>query len=100
MTRRDLTRPQTVGPFFHGGLLPEAMNVLVTGGTAGERIRIEGCVYDGDGAPGSDALVEIWQPNAAGRYRRPADRRPAPLAPAFTGFGRAGTDERGGYRLE
>jgi len=100
MTRRDLTPPQTVGPFFHGGLLPEAMNVLVTGETAGERIRIEGCVYDGDGAPVADALVEIWQANAAGRYRHPADRRSAPLDPAFTGFGRAGTDERGFYWLE
>src|SRR5438876_878375 len=100
MTRRDLTPPQTVGPFFHGGLLPETMNVLVTQETAGERIRIEGCVYDGDGAPVSDALVEIWQANAAGRYRHPADRRSAPLDPAFTGFGRAGTDERGFYWLE
>jgi len=100
MTRRDLTPPQTVGPFFHDGLLPETMNVLATGETAGERIRIEGCVYDGDGAPVSDALVEIWQANAAGRYRHPADQRSAPLDPAFTGFGRAATDERGFYWLE
>lgn len=95
MTGRGLTPSQTVGPFFHGGMLHEAMNVMVTPETVGERIRVEGYVYDGERSGVSDALVEIWQANSAGRYRHAADQRPAPLDPAFVGFGRAGTDERG-----
>lgn len=97
MTGRGLTPSQTVGPFFHGGMLYEAMNVLVTPQTAGERIRLEGTVYDGERAAVSDALVEIWQANAAGRYRHVADQRAVPLDPTFVGFGRAGTDERGRF---
>src|SRR5438552_15863771 len=97
MTRRDLTPPQTVGPFFHGGLLPEAMNVLVTGETAGERIRIEGCGDEGHGAPASDALGEIWHADAAGRYPHPAHRRAAAPGPAFPGRRPPGTAEPAGY---
>lgn len=95
-----VTPPQTVGPFFHGGLLYVPLNVLVTPQTQGTRIRLEGHVYDGDRAPVSDALVEIWQANAVGRYHHPADRRPAPLDPAFVGFGRCGTDAGGAYRFD
>lgn len=98
---RPLPTPsQTVGPFFHGGLLREGLNVLVGPQTVGERIRIEGVVRDGDGRPVSDAVVEIWQANAHGRYHHPADRRPLPLDPTFTGFGRCGTDDEGRYWFE
>jgi protocatechuate 3,4-dioxygenase alpha subunit len=100
MTRRGLTPSQTVGPFFHGGLLREGLNVLTSPQTQGERIRIEGHVYDGDRAPVPDAVVEIWQANAAGRYHHPADRGSIPLDPAFTGFGRCGTDEAGRFWFE
>lgn len=100
MRALGLTPSQTVGPFFHGGLLREGLNVLVTPATQGARIRIEGSVYDGDRAPISDAMVEIWQANARGRYRHPADQRPIPLDPAFVGFGRAGTDEAGSFWFE
>lgn len=99
MTGRGLTPSQTVGPFFHG-LLNEPMNVLVTPQTLGERVKIEGFVYDGDRAPVPDAMVEIWQANAAGRYRHPADQRAVPLDPAFVGFGRCGTDEKGYYSFD
>ncbi len=68
--------------------------------TAGERIRIEGGVLDGEGLPVPDALVEIWQANTHGRYNHPADRRQAPLDPSFVGFGRSGTDEDGRYWFE
>lgn len=97
-----LTGSQTVGPFFSLGLLYEAArrNVLTRQETEGERIRIEGRVLDGDGVPIPDALVEIWQANAHGRYNHPADRSSAPLDPAFTGFGRSGTDEEGAYWFE
>ncbi|HYS49370.1 MAG TPA: protocatechuate 3,4-dioxygenase subunit alpha [Xanthobacteraceae bacterium] len=101
-----ITPSQTVGPFFHFGLTPtdydfrEAIgNNLVTPDASGERIRVAGRVLDGDGAPIVDAMVEIWQADAAGRYAHPADRRALPNA-AFKGFGRCGTDQAGGYSFE
>src|SRR3712207_1813397 len=102
MTAPTLTPSQTVGPFFHPAMLREDApgNVLVRSETVGTRIRVEGYVRDGDGAPVSDALVEIWQANSAGRYRHPSDRRPLPLDSAFAGFGRCGTDEAGRYWFE
>jgi protocatechuate 3,4-dioxygenase alpha subunit len=102
MTARDLTPSQTVGPFFDPALLREdaRRNVLVGPGTEGERIRIEGQVLDGEGAPVPDALVEIWQANSHGRYNHPTDGRDLPLDPAFSGFGRAGTDEAGRFWFE
>jgi protocatechuate 3,4-dioxygenase alpha subunit len=100
MTTRGLTPSQTIGPFFHPGLLREGLNVLAGPHTEGERIRIEGYVLDADHAPLADAVVEIWQANAAGRYHHPADRQPAALAPGFTGFGRCGTDGSGHFWFE
>jgi len=102
MTTLGLTPSQTVGPFHHPCLLRDdaRRNVLVQSETAGERIRIEGHVYDGDGAPVTDALVEIWQANSYGRYHHPADQRAVPVDPAFAGFGRSGTDETGRYWFE
>lgn len=102
MSELPLTGSQTVGPFFSLGLLyPEAeRNVLTGPQTAGERIRIEGRVLDGDGTPVPDAMVEIWQANAHGRYNHPADQSAAPLDLDFTGFGRSGTDEDGRYWFE
>ena len=55
----------------------------------GERIILHGRVLDGDGRPVPDTLVELWQANAAGRYRHVVDRHPAPLDPNFAGAGRA-----------
>jgi protocatechuate 3,4-dioxygenase, alpha subunit len=101
--RLGLTAAQTIGPFFEPGLLraDARRNVLAGPATAGERIRIEGRVLDGERAPVPDALVEIWQANAHGRYHHPLDRRDElPLDPAFSGFGRAGTDEAGRFWFE
>ena len=97
-----LTGSQTVGPFFSPALLREdaRRNVLTKPETAGERIRIEGRVLDGDGVPVPDAMVEIWQANAYGRYNHPADSGPAPLDPSFLGFGRSGTEDDGRYWFE
>ncbi len=97
-----LTASQTVGPFFAPALLREdaRRNVLTRPETAGERIRIEGYVLDGDGLPVPDAMVEIWQANAHGRYNHSADQGPAPLDPSFLGFGRSGTEEDGCYWFE
>jgi protocatechuate 3,4-dioxygenase beta subunit len=65
----------------------------------GERIIVHGRVLDEDGRPVPDALVEIWQANACGRYIHVVDRHPAPLDPNFTGAGRAKTDADGRYRF-
>ncbi|MFN8471089.1 MAG: protocatechuate 3,4-dioxygenase subunit alpha [Anaerolineae bacterium] len=99
MNNLPLTGSQTVGPFFGPALLrPDAeRHVLVTPETLGERIRIQGRVLDGDGLGVPDAMVEIWQANAAGRYNHPADQRDLPLDPSFLGFGRSGTDAEGVY---
>lgn len=93
------TASQTAGPYVHIGLLPKQAgfdifennfsNVL-TG--EGERIRIEGRVLDGLGAPCRDVMIELWQANAAGKYAHPADRQDKKLDEGFRGWGRAGTD--------
>ncbi|SRR5581483_8372753 len=97
-----LTGSQTVGPFFAPALLRQdaVRHVLVEPETVGERIRIEGHVLDGDRLPVPDALVEIWQANAHGRYHHPRDQGPAPLDPFFVGFGRSGTQDEGRYWFE
>jgi len=97
------TPSQTAGPYVHIGLIPNQAgfdifenpfgNVVAGPGTAGERIRIEGRVLDGLGAPCRDILVEMWQANAAGRYNHPADRQTdKKLDASFRGWGRTGTD--------
>jgi protocatechuate 3,4-dioxygenase alpha subunit len=102
MSTLPLTASQTVGPFFSPALLraDAERHILTQPETEGERIRIEGRVLDGDGVPVPDALVEIWQANAAGRYNHPADTGPARLDPAFLGFGRSGTEENDTYWFE
>jgi protocatechuate 3,4-dioxygenase alpha subunit len=105
------TPSQTAGPYVHIGLIPHQAgfdifeknfsNRLVGSNTQGERIRIEGRVIDGAGAPLKDVLLEVWQANAAGRYDHPADRQDKALDPEFHGWGRAGSDfETGLYSFE
>ena len=94
------TPSQTVGPFFHLGLDRPEWGDLTRGTPAGERIAIEGRVLDGDGAPVPDAMIELWQANAAGRYNHPEDRQDdKPLDPKFRGFGRVATDVNGRFRV-
>jgi protocatechuate 3,4-dioxygenase beta subunit len=69
------------------------------GEPVGQRIVVQGRVLDGRGHPVSDTLVEVWQANAAGRYRHPVDQHPAPLDPNFSGGGRCLTDDDGRYRF-
>jgi protocatechuate 3,4-dioxygenase alpha subunit len=76
------------------------MNVLASEATEGRRIRIEGCVFDGDGKPVPDAMVEIWQANGYGRYNHPDDKQEKPLDASFTGWGRSGTDENCLFRFD
>ena len=101
---QGITPSQTVGPFFKYGLTPSGQydwndaftGNLVTPDTSGERIRIEGRVLDGDGAPVPDAMLEIWQADAQGRFSDPQDKRALPNS-AFKGFGRCGTEANGSY---
>jgi len=82
---------QTVGPFFHYGLLPGDAHILADESTWGEPIWIRGRVLDGDGEPVEDALLEIWQADAQGYFAHPADPHHLRADPNFRGFGRSGT---------
>jgi protocatechuate 3,4-dioxygenase alpha subunit len=94
------TPSQTVGPFFHLGLAHAEWSDLTTENPAGERVAIAGRVTDGDGAPVPDAMIEVWQANAAGRYNHPDDdQTEKPLDLHFRGFGRAATDADGNFRI-
>lgn len=97
-----ITPSQTVGPFFAYCLTPTAYayravfsNDLTHDGIAGERVRIEGRVLDGDGAPVPDAMIEIWQADAEGNYVRGEQGANLP----FRGFGRAECDAEGRYHF-
>jgi protocatechuate 3,4-dioxygenase alpha subunit len=92
--RHLLTSSQTVGPFFHEALIRPGLETLVVAQTRGERISLKGRITDGDGEPVADAMVEIWQADARGRY--PTGDDPA-ADPAFRGFGRSRTDRDGQY---
>ena len=102
-----ITPSQTVGPYFAYGLTSNGKydwndaftNNLVTPDTSGERIRIEGQVFDGDGAVVPDCMLEIWQADAQGRFSDPQDKRALPNS-SFKGFGRIGTDAKGGYAFD
>jgi protocatechuate 3,4-dioxygenase, beta subunit len=65
----------------------------------GQRVVVHGRVLDSDGRAVPHTLVEIWQANAAGRYRHARDTWPAPIDPNFTGLGRTMTDDQGRYRF-
>jgi protocatechuate 3,4-dioxygenase, alpha subunit len=100
--QKGLTPSQTVGPFFKYGLTPDGKyewndaftNNLVTPDASGERIRVEGRVFDGDGTPVPDCMLEIWQADAQGRFSRALPNS------SFKGFGRCGTDPNGDYAFD
>src|ERR1700754_159634 len=106
-TTKGITPSQTVGPFFKYGLTPGGKyawndaftNDLITPDASGERIRIAGRVFDGDGAPVPDAMLEIWQADVQGRFADRQDKRAGPNT-AFRGFGRCGTDANGEYAFD
>jgi protocatechuate 3,4-dioxygenase alpha subunit len=102
---------QTAGPYVHIGCTPvfsgiegiydtDPGSALITADTRGERITLCGAVYDGDGSPLLDAVVEIWQADAAGIYASPADGR-GESDSGFSGWGRCACDfDSGEYRFE
>jgi protocatechuate 3,4-dioxygenase, beta subunit len=93
---------EITGPLLGEGRLGELDHDLTrqhNGEPLGQRIIVHGRVLDGDARPVPHTLVEVWQTNAAGRYRHVVDNWPAPLDPNFTGAGRTLTDDRGRYRF-
>lgn len=106
------TASQTAGPYVHIGLAPDAAGfhifeknfgpILTSTGTKGERITVEGRVFDGSGTPVRDVLLELWQANADGRYNHPDDRQQSkPLDADFRGWGRTCSDFASGvWRFE
>lgn len=93
---------EVTGPLLGPGRIGELDHDLTrqhAGEPIGQRIVVHGRVLDGDGRPVPDSLVEIWQANAAGRYRHTGDRWPAPLDPNFDGVGRTVTDSQGRYEF-
>jgi protocatechuate 3,4-dioxygenase alpha subunit len=90
---------QTIGPYLRIGLEWMVIEDLAPSGVAGERVRIEGRVFDGDGKPVNDAAVEIWQANSLGKYASPEDAQEKPLESGFRGYGRCLTDESGAFRF-
>jgi protocatechuate 3,4-dioxygenase alpha subunit len=96
------TASQTAGPYVHIGLAPGAAGfrtfeqelgqIIAAEGVPGERVRIEGLVLDGLGAPVRDALLEVWQADANGIYPHPEDPRSGEVSAGFRGWGRIITD--------
>lgn len=101
---------QTAGPYVHigcvptfaglQGMYPDLGKTMVGDGAQGQRITVEGHVHDGTGTVLKDAMLEIWQADAAGLYNSPSETR-GTADPAFAGWGRQPTDgETGLYRFE
>ena len=95
------TPSATVGPFLHIGLTSKHSFTRIAGpNTTGERVCLKCRVFDGEGAPVDDAMLEIWQANSQGRYNHPDDLQAKTLDADFHGFGRAATDEAGSCEFE
>jgi protocatechuate 3,4-dioxygenase alpha subunit len=93
------TASQTIGPYLRIGLTPMFVTEIAGPNVPGERVAIRGRVLDGDGKPVDDALIEVWQANAAGRYAHPDDTQEKSLTPGFQGFGRSPTDDDGAFHF-
>jgi protocatechuate 3,4-dioxygenase beta subunit len=94
-TTGPLFGPDRIGPQDNDLLL----NGRVDGDPIGERILVHGRVLDEEARPVPGVLIELWQANAAGRYRHVNDRFKAPLDPDFTGLGRTLSDAQGRFRF-
>jgi protocatechuate 3,4-dioxygenase beta subunit len=96
------TFSEITGPVYGHDDIAETDSDLTrqhTGEPLGERVIVTGRVLDDSGRPVPHTLLEIWQANAAGRYRHKKDDHPAPLDPNFTGSGRTLTDANGCYQF-
>ena len=90
------TPSQTIGPFFHFCLAPdESLGEMAGPAAIGERVKLVCRVTDGDGSPVDDAMIELWQADANGKYNHPDDTQETAADPAFRGFGRLATNREG-----
>ncbi len=94
-----LTAAQTVGPFVSIGFEKASVPAVAPVGVAGQRVVITGKIFDGDGVPVTDAVIETWQANSYGKYAHPDDTQEKLLEENFKGFGRVLADAQGGFRL-
>lgn len=95
-----LTPSQTAGPYLGLGLLRGLTTTELVDPGDPRAIRIRGRLLDGAGDGVPDGIVELWQANAVGRYRHPADEREdVPLEEGFLGFGRSGTEDDGRFEF-
>jgi protocatechuate 3,4-dioxygenase alpha subunit len=111
LARLRETPSQTAGPYVHIGMMPNFSGIagiypedlgtrMVNADTKGERITVQGTIYDGGGAVVRDAVVEVWQPDAAGLFASPVETR-GQADPNFAGWGRFAVDiETGLFRFE
>ena len=95
----NATTSHTVGPYYHIGLTWLNREDLTVTATLGERVAISGQVVDGNGDVVNDAMLEVWQANAAGKYAHPEDEQDKALDPNFEGFGRVPVDAEGRFRF-
>jgi protocatechuate 3,4-dioxygenase, alpha subunit len=96
---RPLTTPSaTVGPYLAIGLTWDDGPHVVDPGTPGA-IWLRGTVFDGNGDPVPDAMVETWQADPDGRFDHPDDPRGAQARAGFRGFGRSQTVDGGEYAI-
>lgn len=87
---------QTVGPYFAISLAGgHSVEHIAGPHTKGERVKLMCAMFDGEGQGVDEALVEIWQANADGKYNHADDTQDKPVDPDFLGFGRQATDENG-----
>ncbi|HJQ58096.1 MAG TPA: protocatechuate 3,4-dioxygenase subunit alpha [Vineibacter sp.] len=99
MAKLTPTPSQTVGPYYSIGFNWLATTDLAKDATQGERIVVSGRLTDGDGAPIPDAVLEVWQADANGRYAHAEDKQDRPRDQGFKGYGRIGTDNDGRFRF-
>jgi protocatechuate 3,4-dioxygenase alpha subunit len=92
------TSSQTIGPYLHIGLTWLTIDNLAGPGVTGDKVSIEGRIFDGEGNILPDAMVEVWQADAQGHYAHPADGRPL-KSNSFRGFGRCPTGHDGTFKI-
>ncbi|WP_369942439.1 protocatechuate 3,4-dioxygenase subunit alpha [Xanthomonas medicagonis] len=91
------TPSQTVGPYYRLGLEPLYRTEVAPAAARGTHVQVSGSVFDGAGVPVADAVLEIWQADAAGIYAHREDPRHDAHDPAFHGWGRVPTDAQGRF---